>query len=325
VVAVLPPPVGRGIRGSPGREELTVPVGPVSIVIPTRDRGPLLLESVSSALSSSASVEVIVADDGSTDGSVDAVMEMHPEIDIVRGPFGNAARARNAGAVRASGDVLAFLDSDDVMLPAKTETLPELLRGDAGLVLVHGMTEVIDAQGSIDGPLTEIHRRGFARGARVGLDYAGLARFCMMFTSATVIRRASFEAVGGYDESLDAYEDLDLYLRLSMIGRAAYAPDVSAHYRVWAGNVDWKKTATWTVRVAEKHLRALPPALDAHESALARFGLQARLVQSENVLGDRHATRRAYFAALKAAPTRALRDAGLWRALARSLVSRRRG
>jgi glycosyltransferase involved in cell wall biosynthesis len=291
----------------------------VSIVIPTRDRGPLLLEAVSSALAGPTPVEVIVVDDGSSDGSVEAVELAHPAVHVVRGPFGNAARARNAGAATATADVLGFLDSDDVMMPAKTGALAEQLDADQGLVLVHGMTQVIDADGAIDHATTERHRQGFSQGARIGLDYPGLARFCMMFTSATVMRRATFLEVGGYDDTLDAYEDLDLYLRLSLVGRLTYANDLAALYRVWPGNVDWKKTATWTIRVAEKHLDA-PPAIDHASADRARFGLYGRLVQSHNVLGNRGATRRAFAAAVKSSPLRAIGDRGLWRATIRSIV-----
>jgi glycosyltransferase involved in cell wall biosynthesis len=290
----------------------------VSIVIPTRDRGQLLLEAVSSAVSASP-LEVIVVDDGSSDGSIDLVERAYPGVRIVRGPFGNAARARNAGAAQARGEVLGFLDSDDVLLPAKTGALPEQLHADPSLVLVHGMTEVIDANGALDIATTRRHRDGFARAARVGTDYPGLARFCMMFTSATAIRRASFDDVGGYDETLDAYEDLDLYLRLSLIGRLAYESDLAARYRVWPGNVDWAKTATWTARVAKKHLDALP-VTDAGNARRSRYGLYGRLVQSYNVLGNRSATRRASFAAARTSPARAVRDLALWRSLLRAVI-----
>jgi hypothetical protein len=161
-------------------------------------------------------------------------------------------------------------------------------------------------------------RRGeFERGVQVGLDYSGLALFCAMFTSATAIRRASFEAIGGYDDTLDAYEDWDLYLRLSLIGRLAYVDDLAARYRVWSGNVPWDQTARWTARVATKHLHALPQISGSHNER-ARYGFERRLVQSYNVLGERHATRRAILAAVRASPSRAALDIGLWRPLLRA-------
>jgi hypothetical protein len=143
-----------------------------------------------------------------------------------------------------------------------------------------------------------------------------------MFTSATAIRRTSFDQVGGYDETLDAYEDWDLYLRLSLIGRLAYTNDLAALYRVWPGNGEWSRTALWTIRVTEKHLSALPP-LGEDEQGRARYGLYRRLAESHNVLGEEGSVRRATLAAARIAPARAISDGGLWRPLLRSLVPQR--
>ena len=292
----------------------------ISIVIPTRDRGRLLLDAVASALSAPVPpLEVIVADDGSTDGSVAQAQRAHPSIRVVRGPFGNAARARNAGAFAARGDVLGFLDSDDLMLPGKTGVLVEHLRADASLALVHGMTQVIRADGALDDVMTAHQHASFARGAQIGLDYPGLAEFCAMYTSATAIRRASFSAIGGYDETLDAYEDWDLYLRLSLVGQLAYVDDLAAQYRIWSGNVAAFRTAQWTSQVAKKHLQALPP-LATRDALQARYGFHRRLAESHNVLGEMRAARREAITALRIAPSRAAHDGRLWRPLLRTFV-----
>jgi glycosyltransferase involved in cell wall biosynthesis len=292
----------------------------ISIVIPTRDRGRFLRDAVASALSAPESpLEVIVADDGSTDGSVAEAQTAHPSIRVVQGPFGNAARARNAGAAEARGDVLGFLDSDDLMLPGKTGPLVERLRADPGLALVHGTTQVIGADGARDAASTARQQATFTRGAEIGLDYPGLAQFCAMYTSATAIRRETFFAVGGFDESLDAYEDWDLYLRLSLVGRLAYTDDLAACYRVWPGNVAWSRTAEWTAHVAKKHLDGLPP-LGPRDETRARYGLHRRLVESHNVLGEMRAVRHEAITAARIAPTRAVLDLGLWRPLVRALI-----
>jgi glycosyltransferase involved in cell wall biosynthesis len=292
----------------------------MSVVIPTRDRGHLLLEAVASALSAPVPpLEVIVADDGSKDGSVEAAKLAYPQIRVIDGPFGNAARARNAGAAVARGEVLGFLDSDDVILPGKTDGIVEQLGADAGIALVHGGIEVVDETGAPARALTALHRARFEQGARIGLEYPGLAGFCAMFTSATAIRRASFVAVGGYDEALDAYEDWDLYLRLSLVGRLEYADEAVAGYRIWRGNVAWDRTAQWTIRVAEKHLSSLPP-MSPRSTARARYAFTRRIVESYNVLEDARATRRAAVGAARIAPTRALVDAAVWRPLLRSFV-----
>jgi GT2 family glycosyltransferase len=240
----------------------------------------------------------------------------------VVGGGGNAATSRNVGAAAAVCEFLGFLDSDDLMLAGKTTCLVEALDEDPGAALVHGTTEVIDEQGAVQPELTAVQRASFVEGRRLGTSYAAVARFSAMFTSATLIRKRALESVGGYDEGLDAYEDWDLYLRLSLSWRLAYADCLAARYRIWSGNVGWRRTATWTIRVAEKHLAALPE-LPSAESARARYGFLRRLAFSHHVLVERSPARRAALAAVRLAPRRAFRDAEIRRPLLRSFLPAR--
>src|SRR5262249_42704916 len=145
------------------------------------------------------------------------------------------------------------------------------------------------------------------------------AGFCSMFTSATLIRREALESVGGYDERLDAYEDWDIYLRLSLDWRLTYADCLSARYRIWSGNVGWRRTAEWTIRVAEKPLAALPD-LPEEERQRARYGFLRQLSSSHHVLVERREARRSALAALRLAPRSAWRDGDIRRPLVRSFL-----
>ena len=300
----------------------------VSVIIPTRDRGRLLVDAVRSALTApEPPLEVIVADAGSSDGSVDALAEFGDAVRIVNGGR-NAATGRNAGADAARGEYLGFLDSDDLMLPGKTTCLVEALAAAPDAALVHGTTEVVDERGALLPEQTSAQRASFTHGQRLGTSYAALAGYCAMFTSATLMRRSAFESAGGFDESLDAYEDWDLYLRLSLRRRLLYADCPAAIYRIWPGNVGWRRTAEWTIRVAEKHLAALPD-LPAAERERARYGFLRRLASSHHVLVERSPARRSAMAAVRLAPRRALRDPDVRRPLVRSflparILSRRR-
>ncbi|MFL6036833.1 MAG: glycosyltransferase family 2 protein [Gaiellaceae bacterium] len=295
----------------------------VSVIIPTRDRGRLLLEAVRSAVQApTPAAEVIVVDAGSTDGSVEALAEFGAAVRVVHGG-GNAARSRNVGAAAASCEFLGFLDSDDVMLEGKTTCLVDALDADAGAALVHGATEVIDEGGVFLPDESRAQRASFAKGERLGTSYASIAEFSAMFTSATLMRRSALFSVGGYDETLDAYEDWDLYLRLSLRWRLAYAPGcLATRYRIWAGNVGWRRTAGWTARVAEKHLAALPD-LPPAERERARYGLLRRVAFSRHILVERAPARRAALAAVRIAPRAALRDAEIRRPLLRSFLPAR--
>jgi glycosyltransferase involved in cell wall biosynthesis len=295
----------------------------VSVIIPTLDRGPLLVEAVRSVLAAPhPPAEVIVVDAGSTDGSLDAVSEHAGPVRIVRGAFGNAAASRNAGAAEAVGEYLGFLDSDDLMLPGKTRCLAAALDADSGVAVVHGTTEVVGERGEPLLEQTDAQSAAFAEARRLGTSYEALAGFCAMFTSATLVRRQAFESVGGYDESLDAYEDWDLYLRLSLSWRLSYVDCPAAKYRIWTGNVGWRRTAEWTIRVAEKHLAALPE-LSPPERQLARYGFLRRLASSHHVLVHPAAARRFALAALRVAPSRGLLDPDVRRPLVRSFLPAR--
>jgi glycosyltransferase involved in cell wall biosynthesis len=294
----------------------------VSVIIPTRDRGQLLVDAVRSALSvPTPPAEVIVVDAGSSDGSIEALAEFGDAVRITGGG-GNAAVGRNAGAAAAACEYLGFLDSDDLMLAGKTTCLVDALAADPGAGLVHGTTEVIDERGAVQPDLTAAQRASFVEGRRLGTSYAAVAGFSAMFTSATLIRKRAFESVGGYDETLDAYEDWDFYLRLSLSWRLAYADCLAARYRIWSGNVGWRRTAAWTIRVAEKHLAALPEVPPA-ERERARYGFLRRLAFSHHVLVERTLARRSALAAVRMAPRLALRDSDVRRPLLRSFLPAR--
>src|SRR6266404_4020937 len=93
----------------------------VSVVIPTYNRAALVARAVRSALTTlEPADEVIVADDGSTDGTVAALAEFAGRFRHLVLPHGGAGPARNAGVAAAKGPLVAFLDSDDEWFPHKT-------------------------------------------------------------------------------------------------------------------------------------------------------------------------------------------------------------
>jgi glycosyltransferase involved in cell wall biosynthesis len=286
-----------------------------SVIVPTRNRGTLVLDAVRSALDSGVADEVIVVDGGSADGSLDELQALGDRIRLIEGAFENAAATRNAGAAAAQGRFLAFLDSDDLMTPEKVSCLAPILERDESIALAHGALVVIDQIGAVDAAATAEHGRQLGEGARRGTSYDALAAYCALYTSATLIRRSAFEAIGGYDESLDTYEDWDLYLRLSLDHRLVYADCIVASYRIWPGNVAWDRTAAGVAAVAEKHLASLP-----REREDARYWLLRRLATASHVLLDGRRSRRAALAALRTAPLRGLADSGVRGTLLRSLI-----
>lgn len=184
----------------------------VSIVIPTFERGGLVGEAVRSVLDQTvANLEVIVVDDGSTDGTA-SVIERLAAVDArVRYVWQrNAGRsaARNHGLEMAQGSYVGFLDSDDELEPWALQAHLDVMEQDG----LSGMTIAGYRLVDVTGRVLEERRPWLSGGA---LDLAGWLFDCYGLPGSVLHRRGWLEAAGGFDENLDMAEDWDLYLRLA--------------------------------------------------------------------------------------------------------------
>src|SRR5438132_13618593 len=183
----------------------------VSVVIPAYNAERFVEEAVRSALGQTLRpVDVVVVDDGSSDRTAAVAAAVDPKVDVVRTPNRGVAAARNAGAGRARGSVLAFLDADDVWLPTKLAQQVALLGEHADLGLVHCGVQDVDQSGV---PLG-IHLDGMS--GQVADELLLFRRPVLLGGgSAAVFPRAAFEAVGGFDERLSTSADWDLFYRVA--------------------------------------------------------------------------------------------------------------
>ncbi len=178
----------------------------VSVVIPTFERRRSAIEAVSSALAQTQrDVEVIVVDDGSTDGTAAAVGAIDGRVKVVRRPNGGPAAARNTGIRQARAPVIAFLDSDDRWRPRHLEEMLGLLDSDRSAVLAC-TGGAMRGDDSLERPAGLTH-------AAPSVLLGGL-----LCTSAIGVRREALEAVGGFDRRLRVLEDSELWFRLSLEG-----------------------------------------------------------------------------------------------------------
>ncbi len=180
------------------------------MIIPTYNRRELLLRALDSVISQTCPIdEIIVVDDGSTDGSQAAVHERHGDrIRYVWQENAGVSAARNHGMSIARGKYFALLDSDDEWLPEKTSLQLEWLRAhpDFGMVLC-------DVQ-RIDGerrPIDIFRRRDFI--PEDGWILRWIIHNPALAPASVMFRREVFEDVGGFDEALRTAEDLDFHLR----------------------------------------------------------------------------------------------------------------
>lgn len=205
----------------------------VSAIIPTYNHAAYLGEAIDSVLAQThAPVEVIVIDDGSTDDTEEVLSRYSNQIVAVRQPNAGVSAARNRGAARASGDLLAFLDADDIWLPAKIELQVNRFLSEGSLGLVHCGIEEIDAGGKGLGA----HQDGIEGWA---------ADEMLMFRRSTIlgggsgvmIPRALFIEAGGFDEEMSTSADWDLYYRLATRRRIGFVPEVLLKYRIHRSNM----------------------------------------------------------------------------------------
>jgi glycosyltransferase involved in cell wall biosynthesis len=191
----------------------------ISVILPVFNGRRFLAGAVRSVLAQSLlPCELIVVDDGSTDGSLEELETLPPApfpVRVLRQANAGQSAARNAAAREATGEYLAFLDQDDAWYPRHLEELVAPLAADPAVGWAYCDFDEMD----LDGHLVT---RAFMRAQGVAHPkrtiYDCVSGDLMVLPSASVMRRAAFEQAGGFDESLCGYEDDDLFVRFFRLG-----------------------------------------------------------------------------------------------------------
>jgi glycosyltransferase involved in cell wall biosynthesis len=206
----------------------------VSIVIPAKNAAAYVRETVASALMQSGVSDIIVVDDGSTDGTVAIVRAISdPRLRLMTNDATGVSAARNLGARNAFGDWLIFLDADDRLRPDAVATLLAAATTAPGAILVYGDYNTIDSAGRTIG------RRDLLKGRRKpsGQVLERLAGGNFIVTGGIMLICAdAFRAAGGFDVSLRYCEDWHCWCRLAATGEFAYVPKLLLDYRLHTAN-----------------------------------------------------------------------------------------
>ncbi len=230
----------------------------VSVVIPAYNVEEFVASAIESALAQTyPRVEVVVVNDGSTDGTAAAIAPFHDRIVLVDQANRGLAGARNVAIAQASGTVLALLDADDLWLPDRLERCVTLLEQQPEIELVTSDAFLIE-----DGMRTEKRCYGDRRrypfpdpGANQ-LDVISQRNF--LFVSV-VFQRALLERCGNFDETLPRAEDYELWTRFLLSGaRAGYVSEPLGYYRRRADSLS-ASPDQWDAHliVLERHLPEL--------------------------------------------------------------------
>jgi hypothetical protein len=217
VRTILAPPPPPGLR--PG------PPPTFSIVVATFQAAASIAQCVASALNQTAPAhEVIVVDDGSTDGTLDRLAPFRDRIVYIRQDNRGAAAASNLGARRATGDFISILDADDVYELRRLEALTELAvrRPDLDILMTDAYLEV---EGEFVGQFFE--RTPFE------VMHQEVAIFERCFVAWPAVRRTSFVELEGFDESLRIGYDWECWIRMLHAGcRAGAIDEPLLRYRI---------------------------------------------------------------------------------------------
>ena len=210
----------------------------VSVVIPTWN-GRALLDVALGSLSRQtvAADEVIVVDNGSTDGTTAHVRERWPSVAVVSLPSNSGfAAATNRGIEASSGDVVVLVNNDVELHPDFLRELVAGLEADPGAASAAAKMLRFDDRGVIDATGDTLRGSGVAlqrgQGERDGGQYDAPGRVFSACAGAAAYRRSAFDELGLFDEAFFAYlEDVDWGFRAQLAGRACvYVPSAIAYH-----------------------------------------------------------------------------------------------
>jgi glycosyltransferase involved in cell wall biosynthesis len=180
----------------------------VSVIIPTYNRGWIVREAIDSVLAQDfENFELIVVDDGSTDDTPRLLDGYGRDITVICQTNSGVSAARNRGIAAAAGSLIAFLDSDDLWLPGKLSRQVAFFETHSEALI--NQTEELWVRNGVRVNPGRRHRKSS------GMIFERSLALCLVSPSAVMITKSLLDTVGGFDESLPACEDYDLWLRIS--------------------------------------------------------------------------------------------------------------
>ena len=211
------------------KSELSLTVEPlISVIIPTYNRLPLLQEAITSVRSQTyTNWELIIVDDGSTDGTADAIQKIGDlRIQVIILPHtGLISNLMNQGAKKSKGEWLAFLDSDDLWMPQKLEVQLETLRKEKKR-WIYGLFDYVDE-----------NKKTIYKSSEKFVPYAGkivkeviLGKIGITICSV-MIEKKLFDEIGGFSSDPAIRGDYEFLLRLALQVEAAIIPEVIMQVR----------------------------------------------------------------------------------------------
>ncbi|OGM26641.1 hypothetical protein A3D00_01095 [Candidatus Woesebacteria bacterium RIFCSPHIGHO2_02_FULL_38_9] len=188
----------------------------VSVIIPTYNRKEVLKKAVQSVLDQTfGNFELIIVDDGSTDGTEENLrgfLENHKKLFYFKQENKGVSAARNLGISKSSGEYLSFLDSDNTYHSKFLEVMTGVLDENNEMVMAYSSQNLF-----LVSPDDERHLKVIARKVRsVEYNPIKLLRTNYIDVNAVLIRKSILDEIGFFDESLKSLEDWDLFVRMAI-------------------------------------------------------------------------------------------------------------
>jgi glycosyltransferase involved in cell wall biosynthesis len=200
-----------------------------SVIIPVYNGGRYLATTLESVLAQTYPLhEIIVIDDGSTDSSPDILRSYGDRLRVTRQENQGVAAARNAGLRQVTGDVVNFIDQDDLWPPRRTETLIGALRSNPNALVAIGQVEVLYERSQPPSPV-----ENFGTTLREFL------------VGSMCVKREVFDLLGHFNTGLGYADDTDFFMRRreANIG-TVYVNDVTLQYRLHESNTSLDRNVT---------------------------------------------------------------------------------
>ena len=282
----------------------------ISVIITAYNVVGFVREAVDSALAQTfRDIEVIVVDDGSTDGSTDTLRDLDdPRLRVIREVHGGSAAARNAGLRLASGELVAFLDGDDRWAPQNLERQSAFLESHPEVDMTFGHSLVVDEEG---------RSTGFKSSSHAGpVSFSQLLRANEIGNgSCVLLRREALDRAGCFDPNLAACVDIDVWMRVVRLrpGNVVAIPEVLTFYRRRQGQIssEWRRMEAGYLRLLER-LRQVAPLDVQREENRGRASRYRRYARLAREAGEAGTAARLLATAFCWAPVWLLTDSRTW-------------
>ena len=273
----------------------------VSVIIPVYNGEKYIAQAIESALSQAYNnIEIIVINDGSTDNSYDKIMPYLPSVKYIYQENKGVAAARNSGIKNSTGELIGFLDADDLWLPEKLEFQVNYLLKHQDIALVHSNQKSIYEDGVqtiAEPPPTKA----------MGMCFKELFLRNQISGGSVLLRKKCLDQIGLFDERMFFGEDYELWLRMSRFFLIGYIDRVLYLYRQHSSNMstNWERALLGKTQVIETILKKFPEIYQELGDSIVKhrmYGLYHKTANFYSYLDKRERARKYYWKALTIHP-----------------------